>query len=105
MAAGTLNYLLSDTGSLHARSIDLNQTMSICAWATADGGIRLLAANLEEGLGDDSDAFCHATLVLPDNWKAAKLRDAWSDESLKVNDNSVTINLEQAQSMLLKFRR
>ena len=105
LAAGTLNYLLSDTGSLHARSIDLNQTMSICAWATADGGIRLLAANLEEGLGDDSDAFCHATLVLPDNWKAAKLRDAWSDESLKVNDNSVTINLEQAQSMLLKFRR
>jgi hypothetical protein len=101
LTAGALNALLSTAKVLHAKQIDMDQTMSVCAWATADGGIRLLAANLEEGLRDDSDASCHAALVLPDNWKAAKLRDAWSDKIMKVTDNTVTVNLDQAQSKLL----
>ncbi len=105
LTAGALNALLATPNVLHAKRIDMNQTMSVCAWATADGGIRLLAANLEEGLRDDADATRHATLILPENWKAAKLRDAWSDQTLVVKDNSITVNLDQAQSMLFEFRR
>ena len=84
LTAGALNSLLSSLKTLHAKQVDLNQTMSICAWRASDGNIRLLAANLEEGLHDDNDSSRHATLVLPDTWKATTLRDLWSEDSLKV---------------------
>jgi hypothetical protein len=105
LTAGALNSLLATSKALHVKRVDMNQTMSLCAWRTADGGTRLLVANLEEGLRDDSDASCHAILVLPDNWKAAQVKDTWSDKALKVNDNTVAINLGQAQSLLFRFQR
>jgi hypothetical protein len=45
--------------------IDMDESMSVRAWRTGDAGIRLLVANLEEGLRDVSDASCHATTLLP----------------------------------------
>jgi hypothetical protein len=106
LAAGTLNYLLSlRPGLLHARQIDLNQTMNITAWRTRDGAFHILAGNLEEGLRDDADFSRHAALVLPRNWRAAQLTDIWSGEDLSVADRMVVVDLSQAQSRLLTTRR
>jgi hypothetical protein len=101
LTSGALNFLLSIPKTLHAERIDMDQTMSVCAWRTGDGSIRLLAAILEEGLRDVSDASCHATLVFPEGWRATMVRDIWTGEKLHVNNNPVTINLDQAQSRLL----
>jgi len=100
LTAGALNTLLSSEKVLHVEKIDMNQTMSICAWRAADGSVRLLVANLEEGLRNLSDASCHATLVLPENWRATALKDLWSGDKLKVNIKTVALNLDQAQSKL-----
>ena len=55
LAAGVLTDMLSANSALHAGKIDLKQTMNVAAWQTRDGGFRILAGNLEEGLRDDAD--------------------------------------------------
>ncbi len=102
LTAGALNYLLSGSAALHAKSIDLNQTMNVIAWRTKNGAFRLLAANLEEGLRDDADMTRHATMVLPESWKAAKWTDAWTHASFDANRDELKIDLGQANSILLE---
>jgi hypothetical protein len=101
LTAGALNWLLSASGALHAESIDLDQTMNVTAWRTKDGTIRLLAANLEEGLRDDADMTRHATMVLPESWKAAKWADAWTRTTFDAHHGALRIDLGQASSILL----
>ncbi len=102
LAAGTLNYLLSSgTGALHARSIDLNQTVNITAWRTRGGAFHILACNLEEGLRDDADMTRHATIVLPESWKAAQWTDAWTRMRIDVHRCELKLELGQAKSILL----
>jgi hypothetical protein len=102
LAAGAVNSLLSSRpDALRAAHIDLNQTMSVIAWRTRDGALHLLAGNLEEGLRDDSDATRHATMVLPEPWKAARWKDAWSPTRFKARHRELEIELGQAKSILL----
>jgi hypothetical protein len=75
LVAGALNSLLSGREVLHAEQVDLNQTMNVTAWRGKDGMIRILAANLEEGLCDDADMTRRTILVLPESWKAT----SWTD--------------------------
>src|SRR5664279_2768904 len=106
LTAGALNSLLSRRKVLHARSVDMNQTMSICAWRTFDDTIHLLAANLEEGLRDDADRFRHAVLVLPSSWNHSSFRDEWSERRFEVvNQGQIAINLDHAQSVMLTNAR
>jgi hypothetical protein len=101
LTAGALNYLLSTSGALHAKSIDLDQTMNITAWRLRDGTIRIMAANLEEGLRDDADMSRHATMVLPESWKVAQWTDAWTRMSFEANHIDLKIDLGQANSIVL----
>lgn len=101
LTTAALNLLLASQGSLHALQIDLNQTMNISAWRTRDGRIRVLAGNLEEGLRDDSDLSRHATLVLPAAWENAGFQDLWSARHFDRDDGKLTIQLNQAESVLL----
>jgi len=100
LAAGVLNYLLSNRDVLHAADIDLNQTMNITAWRAEGGRIRILAGNLEEGLRDDADMTRHAVLVLPETWKGRIWRDAWSQTLLNAENSQLKIDLQQAGSIL-----
>jgi hypothetical protein len=102
LTAAALNSLLSGGGALHAESIDLNQTINVTAWRTKDGAVRLLAANLEEGLRDDADMTRHATMVLPESWKAARWTDAWTRKSFDASHSDLKIDLGQAKSILLE---
>ena len=106
LTAGALNSLLSRPKVLHARSIDMNQTTSICAWRTFDNTIHMLAANLEEGIRDDADRFRHVVLVLPSSWNHSSFRDEWSERRFGVvNQGEITINLDHAQSVMLTNAR
>jgi len=102
LAAGVLTDLLKQHAGLHARQIDLQQTMNIAAWRTRDGALRLLAGNLEEGLRDDADFTRHASLVLPKSWPSANWKDAWSGSPFALRNNQLDIDLKQAQSVLLE---
>ncbi len=102
LVAGALNLLLSGAETLHAEKIDLNQTMSVAAWRGPDGKVRLLAANLEEGLRDDGDMTRHAVIVLPTSWKAARWSDVWSHQSMEAERDRLEINLQQAESILIE---
>ncbi len=100
ITAGTLNDLLANTGSLHAKQIDMNQTVNISAWRTTDG-IRLMAANLDEGLQDNADMSRHVTLVLPSAWRTFQFKYEWNGNKLPIMGTEIRINLTQAQSILL----
>jgi len=105
LAAGVMNDLLKQQGGLHSREIDLPQTMNIAAWRTADGGIRILAGNLEEGLRDDADLSRHAVLEIPESWGAAHWKDIWSGDDLPAHGPALSVDLPQAASMLIEKSR
>jgi hypothetical protein len=102
LVAGALNSLLSGREVLHAEQVDLNQTMNVTAWRGKDGMIRILAANLEEGLCDDADMTRRTILVLPESWKATSWTDTWSHQSFEADRSRLRINLEQAGSILMQ---
>ncbi|MEJ2007610.1 MAG: hypothetical protein P8Z30_05525 [Acidobacteriota bacterium] len=104
LAAGALNLLLSGRGVLHAKDIDLNQTLNVTAWRTQQGRISIMAANLEEGLRNDADMTRHAVLVLPKSWRLAKWSDAWTHRKYEARDGGLKIDLKQAASKLLVAR-
>ena len=105
LVAGALNSLLAGTSALHAEQVDLDQTLNVTAWRESDGAVRILAGNLEEGLRDDADMTRHTILVLPDEWQAAKWKDAWSSATFEANHNRLKIDLDQACSSLLQSTR
>ncbi len=105
LAAGALNLLLSSVDTLHVTAIDVEQTLSLCAWSTADGALRILAGNLEEGIREDADMSRHATLVLPRSWKAGGWQDAWGKGSVTSDRGELRIDLVQAHSVLLEAKR
>jgi len=101
LAAGLFNQMLARNGNLHVARIDLNQTVNLSAWRTRDGVTHLMAANLEEGLRDDADLARHTILVLPNSWKSQTWKDAWSGHALPSTNNTLSIDLPQATSVLL----
>jgi len=105
LMAGVLNSLLSSVDALHVTSINLAQTMNIAAWRTEDGGLRILAGNVEEGIRDDADMSRHGTLVLPSSWKSVRWHSVWGKRFVKTQQRELQINLTQAESILLQANR
>jgi hypothetical protein len=105
LAAGTVNQLLKEQACLHAREIDLGQTVNIAAWRTGDGGVRILAGNLEEGLRDDADLARHAVLEIPESWGVSQWKDLWTGRSVETTGRALSIDLPQAASMLIEGSR
>ncbi len=101
LAAGALNYLLSAAKALHARDIDLEQTMNVTAWRTKGGRVRIMVANLEEGLRNDADMSRDASLVLPKSWKSVEWKDLWTGRRFRAKNGQIEIELKQAASILL----
>lgn len=105
LAAGAFNDLLKSNSDLHAEKINLNQTVNVSAWRTRDGGIRILAANLEEGLRDDADMSRSTDLTIPESWATDALRwtDTWTGRRINTRDGGLFITLPQASSELLEL--
>ena len=104
LVGGALSFLLSETGALHAEQVDLDQTVNVAAWQGAEGSIRILAGNLEEGLRHDADMTRHTVLVLPATWHAARWTDVWSRAGHEADHGRLSIDLEQAGSALMQSR-
>lgn len=105
LAAGAMNQLLKQRACLHAREIDLKQTMNIAAWRTVDGHVRILAGNLEEGLRDDADLSRHAVIEVPAGWGATQWKDLWTGRNLSTDGLALSVDLPQAASMLIDASR
>jgi len=105
LAAGAFNELLKSNSDLHAETIDLNQTVNVSAWRTRDG-VRILAANLEEGLRDDADMSRSTELTIPKSWAtdAARWTDIWTGRRINTTDGRLSITLPQASSELVEAR-
>ncbi len=107
LAAGVLNEIQRMNSNLHVDKIDLKQTMSIAAWRTRDGNVRILVGNLEEGLRDDADMTRHNSLVIPKSLRTHS--NAWSDHWTRrvflMEDGLLSITLPQASSVLLEQSR
>ena len=105
LVAGVLNSLLSSVDALHVAALDLDQTMTIFAWSAAEGEVRILAGNLEEGVRDDADMSRHATLIVPRSWKPTRWRNAWSGLFVQADQDKLQIDLARASSVLLEASR
>lgn len=103
LTAAVLTSLLADSDALRANTIDLEQTGTICAWATADGKIHLLSGNLEEGLREDADRSRHIALKLPAAWQQLHWASTWKNDSFYEKKNKVlNIHLAPDASVLLE---
>lgn len=105
LAAGAFNELLKSNSDLHAEKIDLNQTVNVSAWRARNGGIRILTANLEEGLRDDADMSRSIDLTIPKSWAtdATLWKDIWTGRRVNTTDAHLFIMLPQASSELLEL--
>jgi hypothetical protein len=103
LSAGVLTEMLKLRGAVRAAEIDQRQTVSLAAWRTASGDVRILAANLEEGLRDDGDLSRHTVVDIPAGWGVDRWKDLWSDRT--ESGTALTIQLPQASSMLLESSR
>jgi hypothetical protein len=101
LAAATLTAQLADAGKVRARTIDERQTGAFGAWRGADGRIRLLFGNLEEGLRDDGDLTRRLSIALPDAWRPGRWTDAWSGRDARTADQTLTVELAPYASRLL----
>lgn len=102
LAAGVMSQLLKQQACLHAREINLKQTMNIAAWRTVDGHVRILTGNLEEGLRDDADLSRHAVLEVPASWGTLQWKDQWTGRNLSTHGLALSVDLPQAGSMLIE---
>lgn len=105
LAAGAFNELLKSNSDLHADKIDLTQTVNVCGWRTQDGGFRLLAANLEEGLRDGADMSRNISLAIPKSWAidAHTWTDIWTGHPINTTEGVLSITLPQASAELLEL--
>jgi hypothetical protein len=103
LAAGVFNEMLRSRATVRAAQIDQRQTVSLAVWRTASGDVRILTANLEEGLRDDADLSRHTVLDIPASWGFAQWKDLWSGRT--ESGVALPIDLSQASSMLLESSR
>jgi hypothetical protein len=105
LAAASLNGLLRDTGAIHARTIDAEQTGTVGAWRTQDGTLHLLFGNLEEGLREDADRSRHVTLELPAAWRDTGWKSVWNGGMVyAAGRRGLKVDLKPDGSMLLENR-
>jgi hypothetical protein len=103
MAARGLHRLLQGSDSPFLRKVPVDQPLAISAWKQSDGSVRILAGNLEEGLGDSPDLRRHVTLSLPSGWMRNGQPLAWSNQwhsGPVVRSVELDLDLKQAQSAL-----
>jgi hypothetical protein len=107
LAAGVFTEMLKANSCFRAAKIDLKQTMNVAAWQTKNGGFRILAGNLEEGLRDDADFTRSAALVIPDSWRivGGLWKDEWAGRTINAENGALHITLPQASSVLLEATR
>jgi hypothetical protein len=105
LAAGVFNEMLKSRATVRAAQIDQRQTVSLTAWRTASGDVRILTANLEEGLRDDADLSRHAVLEVPTSWGATQWKDLWTGRDLPIQGLALSVDLPQAASMLIEGLR
>jgi hypothetical protein len=102
LAAGVMNEMLKRRACVHAREIDLGETMSLAVWRTGSKEIRILAGNLEEGLRDDGDLSRHAILEVPESWNITQWKDRWTGKQISSHDPIIPLDLSQASSVLIE---
>lgn len=102
LAAASVNALQRDSGFIHVRAVDGEQTGYAGAWQTLDGTLHLLFGNLEEGLRNDADHSRHFTLELPQAWDDSAWRSIWSNSSAPPSGASIRVDLTPDQSVLLE---
>jgi hypothetical protein len=103
LTARGIHRLLRSTGSPYLADVPVDQPLAISAWKQADGSLRILAANLEEGLADSPDLRRHVTLNLPKTWNQHGQPLSWRNQwhpSPTANGAALDIDLPQAQSAL-----
>lgn len=103
LAAAAVNALQRDSGLIHVRIVNADETGCAGAWQTSDGMVRLLFGNMEEGLRDDADRSRHFTLELPRAWKDTAWHSIWSNASFSASTaSSIHVDLAPDQSLLLE---
>lgn len=105
LGTAALNELYKQSANIHADSFDLMQPMTIAAWRIANGRVRILAGNLEEGLRDDADMVRHVDLDVPESWAIHRWKDKWTNSSPTQRKEILSIELPQESSVLFESER
>ncbi len=105
LVAATLNRQLAKAGAFGAARVDPAQSGTVAAWIRRDGGVRMLAGNLEEGLRDDPDRSRRMILNLPPAWQSCRWKSDWGVPPRAAGAAQVIIDLPPQDSALFACER
>lgn len=104
LAARCLQRMLAKHGRTHARDIDLRRPVWIGLWKTSDGCLRLLAADLEEGLDHSTAIERSVSVCLPESLDPrSKHTELWHRQAASRSGQNLQVNLQRAQSLLFSI--
>lgn len=107
LAARKINQMLKANKSLSVEHIDTYNPVMYSAWQLKSGEYRVMAANLEEGINHTADFERSLEVDIPESWVPGGtiiFEELWKGNGrLLTEDHKLPLNLEQADSKLLRF--
>jgi hypothetical protein len=106
--ARVFNELMKKNNFMSTDQVLEYQPVSIAAWQTSDGVIKILTGNLEEGINHYSDKSVHASLNLPDQNienDVIEINEIWNGEKTITWNKKVSIDLGQGETKLFTFSK
>jgi len=110
LAARLINKTLEKADAVHVSEIQENHSVTLAMWQVKDGGCKILAGNLEEGITHTADLSSSVTLHLPQSVgnKLTGLKDEWSGmRTLTGPDGNggIPVSLKHGQTQLFTLRQ
>ena len=106
--ARVINELMKKNNFISSEQVLQYQPVSIAAWQTNDGVIRILAGNMEEGINHMADKSVHTSLNLPDQITGSdvtEIYEIWNNEKILSGDKKVNIDLDRGQTKLFRYNK
>lgn len=110
LTARLINELLKKSGNTHISGIREYHPMTLAIWQVKDGGYRVLAGNLEEGINHSADLSSSAEIIMPQlagRDKLTGVREEWSGAQIVVGDQEnpgIPVRLEHGQTKLFLLK-
>jgi len=107
LTARLLNETLKKSGAFHVSEIRQYEPVNLAMWQLQDGGYKVMAANLEEGINHTADSSSSAVVNLPQlagHDQLTTVSEKWGGTKIVIGGQKFPIHLEHGQTKLFMLK-